>query len=149
MTVSFFLFMAAALIFRVLAVQAGNTYHARVRALLPRNVMQSHVSVLFREFPRLVPAFRAKALPVHAGQIAFNTLSCATLLAALWIFPPQFLAGFDLTLLRLSGAVVVSGAFIMDAIGFCRITRAARAAGSKCECVGPGPCRCECSETES
>jgi len=125
-SVSFFLLLAASVIFRVLAVAAERRFQARLRALLPRSVTERHLPVLLREFRDRLPLFRARALPAHFGSLAFNTLSCATFLAGLWLRPPGFLSGSDLAFLRYTGLAVVLAAFLADAVAFCRVALAAR-----------------------
>lgn len=121
MTLSFFLLLLASVVFSYLGTQAKRTFHARVRALLPRNVMQNHLQVLFAEFPGRLAEFRSQALPVRAGRLALDALSCITLLVGLWVFPPQFLRGFDLSFLRFSGLGLVVVAWAVDTTAFCKM----------------------------
>jgi hypothetical protein len=121
MTLSFFLLLFASVIFSYLGTQAKRAFHMRVCALLPRNVMRDHVKILFAEYPGRLPEFRAQALPVRAGRLALDALSCATLLVGLWAMPPAFLRGFDLALLRFCGLGLVLLAFAMDTAAFCKM----------------------------
>jgi hypothetical protein len=119
-------FLSAALIFRFLSLQAERAYAARLRELLPRRFLTPSLADVIREFPERLPAFRERALPLQARALGFNTLACGIFLIGLWIFPPDFLTGFDLGLLRFVGLAVVLAAFAFDVAAFSRLTRLSR-----------------------
>jgi hypothetical protein len=121
MTLSFFLLLVSSVTFSYLGAQAKRTFHARVCGLLPRNVMRDHLKVLFSEFPDRLPDFRARVLPLRAGRLVFDALSCILLLVALWLFPPAFLRGFDLSVLRFAGLGLVTVACAVDTAAFCKM----------------------------
>ena len=127
MTAPFFFFLSAAFIFRFLSLQSERAYAARLRALLPRRFLTPSLADVIREFPERLPAFREQVLPMQARALGFNTLACTTFLMGLWIFPPDFLTGFDLGLLRFVGLAVVLAAFAVDVAAFSRLTRQSRA----------------------
>ncbi len=122
---SFFLLVAASVILWYLALQSKAAFDARVRARLPRTVLKAHLTVVFRQFPDQLPAFRTQALPLQARHLALNAFACATFLGGLWWCPPAFLAGADLSILRYSGLTVVAAAFLVDVLLFCRMAYAA------------------------
>ena len=126
MTAPFFFFVGAALIFRFLSLQSERAYAARLRSLLPRRFLAPRLADIIREFPERLPAFRQQVLPMQARALGFNTLACGTFLLGLWIFPPAFLTGFDLALLRFVGLAVTLGAFAYDVAAFSRLTRLSR-----------------------
>ena len=131
MTVSFFLLVAASLIFRLLGAQAEGQFQARLRGLLPRKVLSGHFPALLRDYPAQLPLFRSRVLPLKAQRVALDSLCCVTLLAGLWIFPPAPFSGDDLDLLRRIGTGIVCAAFLIDATAFFRMARAAACAAEE------------------
>ena len=118
MTASFFLLIAASAILRYLAVLAGRVFDSRLRELLPRNALDAPLDTLFREFPERLPEFRVQALPARAARVALDTLCCGALLGSLWTVEPPFLAGTELSMLRIAGVLAVSAGFLADIAGF-------------------------------
>lgn len=118
MSPSFLLLIGASAIFRWLAAQAASAFDARLRRLLPPNAARRGIASRLRQAPHRIPEFRTRALPVRALAIAMDLLCCATLLTALWVFPPSFLAGSELAAIQYGGAFVVLAAALVDGIAF-------------------------------
>jgi len=126
MVISFVLLVAASVLFRYLAFEAGVTFEKRTRALMPRNVGKTFVKTLFAEFREQLPAFRTQALPMQGLRLVLDTLACGTFVLGFWSFPPAFIKGFDLWSLRDIGTGVVAVAFVADAFAFLRMAYSAR-----------------------
>ena len=120
MNLNFLMLVAAACIFRFLASEAKRVFAKRLTDLLPRKVVNEHLSAL-RNFPEHFPLFRSRVLPFSALQIVFNALSCACFIAALWFFPPSALSTWDLRFMRYGSLFVVPLAFVFDVVVFARL----------------------------
>lgn len=125
MVISFVLLIAASVLFRYLAFEAGHAFEKRTRALIPRNAGKAYVKTLFAEFRDQLSAFRAQALPMQYLRVTMDTLACGTFVLGLWSCPPGFIKGFDLWSLRNIGSGVVAVAFIADVISLIRMTYSA------------------------
>lgn len=122
MSFSFLLLITASAIFRWLAARAGAAFDARLRRVLAPNATRRGIAFCLRQAPHRVPEFRVRALPMRALALAMDLLCCVTLLTALWVFPPSFLAGSELAAMQYSGAFVVVAAALVDGAGFARLT---------------------------
>ena len=120
MNLNFLMLVAAACILRCLAAESKRIFTSRLADLLPRKVLREHLNAL-REYPQHFPIFRSRVLPFSALQIAFNALSCACFIAALWCFPPAALSSWDLFFMRYGSLLVVPIAFLFDLVVFARL----------------------------
>ena len=120
MNLNFLMLVVAACILRFLAAESKRIFVSRLASLLPRKVIKEHLTAL-REYPEHFAIFRARVLPFSALQIAFNALSCASFIVALWCFPPTALSSWDLFFMRYGSLLVVPIAFLFDVVVFVRL----------------------------
>jgi hypothetical protein len=120
MTPPFLCLLAAACIFRYLSSDAMKHFHLRLALLLPRNVVDNHLQVLLTEFPERLAEFRRRVLPSSAWHVALNAASAICFVCALWYFPPQGMARWDLIFVRYGSVVLTPLAFLADVILFAR-----------------------------
>lgn len=125
MSLSFILLVLASVILRHLSAEAKRAFAYRLRALLPRDVLCDHLQILLKQHRNRMPEFRTRALPMHAAHLALDAFSCATLLTALWLFPPSVLAGFELAVFKYAGLAVVLLALTVELVLLCRLACAA------------------------
>ena len=116
------------LLLRCLAAHVKSAFVDRLRLLLRGSGESGGVRILFSHYPHRIPEFRARALPMSAGRIGLDALCCGSLLAALWAFPPSFLAGCELAILQYVGLLVVILAALADALSFMQMAAGARKA---------------------
>jgi hypothetical protein len=121
MTPPFLCLLAAACIFRYLSSDAMKQFKVRLAHLLPRNVMKEHLQVLMAEFPERLAEFRRRVLPYSAWHVALNAASAICFVCALWYFPPQGMARWDLIFVRYGSVVLTPLAFLGDAILFAKM----------------------------
>jgi len=120
MSVNFFMLLAAALIFRYLAMLARGRFLDRFDRLLGRPAAGRRVETLLRQYPERAEDFRARVLPYMALRTTLDALACFTFVAAVFFFPPSGFGERDLALLQRGSAMIVFVALLMDAAAFCR-----------------------------
>ena len=131
MTPPFLCLLAAACILRYLSSDAMKQFKLRLAALLPRNVMESHLQVLLAEFPERLSEFRRRVLPCSAWHVVYNAASAVCFVAALWYFPPHGMEHWDLIFVRYGSVVLTPLAFMADVILFARILLATSGRGGE------------------
>ncbi len=121
MTPPFLFLVAAAAIFRFLSADANKAFRQRLARLLPRKVMEAHMSALLEDYPERLGEFRRRVLPYSALYVAFNAAACSCFAAALWFFPPSGLEQWDLLFVRYGSVLLTPVAFVADAVSFGRM----------------------------
>lgn len=125
MNLSFLLLAVAALIFRYLASRSSAAFSVRVTSLLRREIPRNRLASVLREHPNRLAEFRSRALPLSALQVLLDFAACATLVVALYVFPPAKFGPTDLALFQDGSVAVVSIALLADLVMFGLTLRAA------------------------
>src|SRR5438309_1927341 len=115
MNASFLMLLAAAAIFRFLAVRARSAFKFGLTKLVPPKLRVLPASVgLLLDFPEELRVFRRAVLPLAALESLLNAASCAVVAATLWLCPPARIGSGDLDLLKHASLIILPLAALAD-----------------------------------